>query len=172
MRVRRRSSSAKGRSTEISIEPFPAYIFTAPAVRPDINGRIDAANDDITVIEEWLATEEGACCKIVGTITPVGETPLPRTGEVIASEKTPDRPGTSRSGCAPAAVPVTAAVLAPDGGVVDPPPAAVAPSAADGRHAITDTSANETAVLVTAAEMAIGGTPKSRVTPRPRTGGR
>ncbi|TYR33690.1 ABC transporter substrate-binding protein [Mesorhizobium microcysteis] len=38
-----------------------------------INGRIDAANDDITVLEEWLATDEGACCKIVGTITPVDE---------------------------------------------------------------------------------------------------
>ena len=32
-------------------------------------GRIDAINDDISVLEEWLKTPDGACCKIVGTIT-------------------------------------------------------------------------------------------------------
>jgi polar amino acid transport system substrate-binding protein len=37
------------------------------------NGRVDAITDDISVLEEWLKTPDGACCKIVGTITPVQE---------------------------------------------------------------------------------------------------
>jgi polar amino acid transport system substrate-binding protein len=37
------------------------------------NGRLDAVSDDISVLEEWLKTPDGACCKIVGTITPVPE---------------------------------------------------------------------------------------------------
>ncbi len=37
------------------------------------NGRVDAVTDDIGVLEEWLKTPDGACCKIVGTITPVPE---------------------------------------------------------------------------------------------------
>ena len=31
------------------------------------NGRLDAVSDDISVLEEWLNTPDGACCKIVGT---------------------------------------------------------------------------------------------------------
>jgi polar amino acid transport system substrate-binding protein len=34
------------------------------------NGRIDAVMDDIMVLRGWLATEAGACCKIIGTIKP------------------------------------------------------------------------------------------------------
>lgn len=37
------------------------------------NGRIDAASDDINVLSDWLKTEEGQCCKIVGEIKPVPE---------------------------------------------------------------------------------------------------
>jgi polar amino acid transport system substrate-binding protein len=37
------------------------------------NGRVDAVTDDISVLEGWLKTPDGACCKIVGTITPVPE---------------------------------------------------------------------------------------------------
>ena len=37
------------------------------------NGRIDAAMDDISVIEGWLAKEAGACCKLLGAIKPVPE---------------------------------------------------------------------------------------------------
>ncbi|WP_417694158.1 ABC transporter substrate-binding protein [Roseibium sp.] len=36
-----------------------------------VSGRIDAAIDDVVVLSEWLATEDGACCKILGTIDPV-----------------------------------------------------------------------------------------------------
>jgi polar amino acid transport system substrate-binding protein len=38
-----------------------------------INGRLDAAVDDVNVLGQWVKTEEGACCKIVGTITPILE---------------------------------------------------------------------------------------------------
>ncbi|MBO0345056.1 ABC transporter substrate-binding protein [Roseibium sp. CAU 1637] len=38
-----------------------------------VSGRIDAAIDDVVVLSEWLATEDGACCKILGTIDPVLE---------------------------------------------------------------------------------------------------
>ena len=41
------------------------------------SGRLDAAIDDIVVLGEWLATDDGACCKIL--------TPLP-TDPVINGE--------------------------------------------------------------------------------------
>ncbi len=34
------------------------------------NGRIDAVIDDVIVLGEWLKTDDGACCKILGTLTP------------------------------------------------------------------------------------------------------
>jgi polar amino acid transport system substrate-binding protein len=37
------------------------------------NGRLDAVSDDISVLEGWLATADGACCKLIGAITPVPE---------------------------------------------------------------------------------------------------
>ena len=39
-----------------------------------INGRLDAANDDVMVFQDWLKSQEGAeCCVLVGTIKPVPE---------------------------------------------------------------------------------------------------
>ncbi|MEM1378629.1 MAG: transporter substrate-binding domain-containing protein [Pseudomonadota bacterium] len=35
-----------------------------------VNGRVDAVIDDVVVLSEWLETEDGACCKILGTLTP------------------------------------------------------------------------------------------------------
>lgn len=65
------SNYSEATYTDSEVRGYP----TADEYKLDlINGRIDAANDDVTVIEEWLATDEGACCKIVGTITPVPET--------------------------------------------------------------------------------------------------
>jgi polar amino acid transport system substrate-binding protein len=32
------------------------------------NGRLDAAMDDSVVLSQWLETEEGACCKLLGTV--------------------------------------------------------------------------------------------------------
>ncbi|WP_306049329.1 ABC transporter substrate-binding protein [Oceaniradius stylonematis] len=34
------------------------------------SGRIDAVIDDVVVLSEWLATDEGQCCKILDTLTP------------------------------------------------------------------------------------------------------
>ncbi len=34
------------------------------------SGRIDAAIDDVIVLDEWLKTDDGACCRILGTLTP------------------------------------------------------------------------------------------------------
>ena len=39
-----------------------------------VNGRLDAVNDDVMVLEDWLKSKEGAeCCVLVGTIKPVPE---------------------------------------------------------------------------------------------------
>src|SRR5258707_14181453 len=38
------------------------------------NGRLDAANDDIMVFQDWLKSPEGSeCCVLVGTVKPVPE---------------------------------------------------------------------------------------------------
>ena len=34
------------------------------------SGRIDAAIDDVVVLSDWLASEDGACCEILTTLTP------------------------------------------------------------------------------------------------------
>ena len=52
---------------ESEIKGYP----TAQEYQLDLaNGRVDAVNDDISVIKGWLATPEGACCKLLGTVTP------------------------------------------------------------------------------------------------------
>jgi len=35
-----------------------------------VSGRLDAVIDDVVVLSEWLGTEDGACCKILGTLVP------------------------------------------------------------------------------------------------------
>ena len=32
------------------------------------NGRLDAAIDDVVVLDEWIKSEEGACCRILGVL--------------------------------------------------------------------------------------------------------
>lgn len=34
------------------------------------SGRIDAAIDDVVVLSEWINSSDGACCRILGTLTP------------------------------------------------------------------------------------------------------
>jgi polar amino acid transport system substrate-binding protein len=34
------------------------------------NGRLDAVEDDISVLEGWLKTPDGACCKLLGQPQP------------------------------------------------------------------------------------------------------
>ena len=52
------------------------------------NGRLDAANDDISVLEEWLKTPDGACCKLVGAITPVVDSHGPGAGIAVRKGET------------------------------------------------------------------------------------
>lgn len=56
--------------TDSTVKPYP----TAQEYQLDLqNGRLDAVNDDIVVLSQWLDTPDGACCKLVGTIKPVPE---------------------------------------------------------------------------------------------------
>jgi polar amino acid transport system substrate-binding protein len=42
---------------------------TADEYKLDLgNGRIDAAIDDVVVLDEWLKSADGACCKLLGTL--------------------------------------------------------------------------------------------------------
>jgi polar amino acid transport system substrate-binding protein len=52
------------------------------------NGRIDAAVDDVTVLQTWLDTPEGACCRILGTITPDPVIHGPGAGIAVRKEDT------------------------------------------------------------------------------------
>jgi polar amino acid transport system substrate-binding protein len=56
--------------TDSTVKPYP----TAQEYQLDLqNGRLDAVNDDIVVLSQWLDTPDGDCCKLVGTIKPVPE---------------------------------------------------------------------------------------------------
>lgn len=64
------SNYSEATYTDSDVKLYP----TADEYKLDIaNGRIDAVNDDISVLEGWLASPDGACCKIVGAIKPVPE---------------------------------------------------------------------------------------------------
>ncbi len=52
------------------------------------NGRLDAVNDDISVLENWLASADGACCKLVGAVTPVPEIHGPGAGIAVRKGET------------------------------------------------------------------------------------
>jgi polar amino acid transport system substrate-binding protein len=61
------SNYAEATYTDSDIKMYP----TADEYKLDIaNGRLDAVVDDIIVLQDWLATPDGACCKIAATITP------------------------------------------------------------------------------------------------------
>ena len=61
------SNYAEATYTDSEIKLYP----TADEYKLDLaNGRLDAVNDDIIVLKDWLDSDDGACCKIVGTITP------------------------------------------------------------------------------------------------------
>ena len=52
-------------NTELKIYPSP------DEYKLDLsNGRLDAAIDDVVVLDEWVKSEAGACCMIIGTLTP------------------------------------------------------------------------------------------------------
>src|SRR5690606_2341572 len=79
------SNYSEATYTDSDVKLYP----TADEYKLDIaNGRIDAVNDDIIVLQEWLDTPDGDCCEIVGTITPVEEYHGPGAGIAIRQGET------------------------------------------------------------------------------------
>ncbi len=58
-------AEAKLASAELKLYPTPDEYKLDVA-----NGRVDAVIDDVIVLSEWLETDAGACCKLLGTLTP------------------------------------------------------------------------------------------------------
>lgn len=53
--------------TDSTVKPYP----TAQEYQLDLaNGRLDAVEDDIVVLSQWLETQDGACCKLLGQPEP------------------------------------------------------------------------------------------------------
>jgi polar amino acid transport system substrate-binding protein len=52
------------------------------------NGRLDAAVDDIVVLDEWTKSESGACCKVLGVLENVPEIHGQGTGVGLRKEDT------------------------------------------------------------------------------------
>jgi polar amino acid transport system substrate-binding protein len=53
--------------TDSTIKGYPS----SPEEQLDLaNGRLDAIEDDIVLLTQWLDTPEGACCKILGIPSP------------------------------------------------------------------------------------------------------
>ncbi|MBO6726439.1 MAG: ABC transporter substrate-binding protein [Rhizobiaceae bacterium] len=74
------SNYAEATYTDSEVKLYP----TADEYKLDVDsGRVDAVVDDVIVLGDWLATEDGSCCKIVGTITPVVEIHGPGAGIAI-----------------------------------------------------------------------------------------
>lgn len=64
------SNYAEATFTESDIRLYP----TADEYKLDLsNGRLDAVVDDVTVLLDWLGSDDGSCCKLLGTIKPVPE---------------------------------------------------------------------------------------------------
>ena len=61
------SNYAEAKLAESEVRTYPS----ADEYKLDISsGRIDAVIDDVVVLSEWLETEDGSCCKLLGTLTP------------------------------------------------------------------------------------------------------
>lgn len=59
------SNYAEAHMKDAELKFYP----TADEYKLDIaNGRVDAVIDDVVVLSEWLKTEDGACCKLLGTL--------------------------------------------------------------------------------------------------------
>jgi polar amino acid transport system substrate-binding protein len=71
--------------TDSTIKAYP----TSQEEQLDLaNGRLDAINDDIIVLEDWLKTPDGACCKLIGAITLVPEIHGPGAGIAVRKGET------------------------------------------------------------------------------------
>ena len=61
------SNYAEEKFPDVDLQLYP----TPDEYKLDLaSGRIDAAIDDVIVLDEWLKTDDGACCRILGTLTP------------------------------------------------------------------------------------------------------
>lgn len=61
------SNYAEEKFSDADVRLYP----TPDEYKLDIsNGRIDAVIDDVVVLSEWIASEDGSCCKILGTLVP------------------------------------------------------------------------------------------------------
>ncbi|MHC5653941.1 ABC transporter substrate-binding protein [Stappia sp.] len=71
-------AEAKLPSAELKLYPTP------DEYKLDLSsGRLDAAIDDVVVLSDWLASDDGACCKLLGTLTPDPEINGPGVGIAI-----------------------------------------------------------------------------------------
>ena len=58
---------AEAKLSDSEVRTYP----TADEYKLDVSsGRVDAVIDDVVVLSEWLASDDGACCKLLGTLTP------------------------------------------------------------------------------------------------------
>ncbi|MRG57075.1 amino acid ABC transporter substrate-binding protein, PAAT family [Phyllobacterium sp. YR620] len=61
------SNYAQSKYAGSEVKMYP----TADEYKLDIsNGRVDAVMDDVVVLGQWLDSDAGACCKLLGTVTP------------------------------------------------------------------------------------------------------
>ena len=61
------SNYAEEKFPDVNLQLYP----TPDEYKLDLaTGRIDAAIDDVVVLSDWLATDDGQCCRILGTLTP------------------------------------------------------------------------------------------------------
>jgi polar amino acid transport system substrate-binding protein len=59
------SNYAEAHMKDSEVKLYP----TADEYKLDIvNGRVDGVVDDVVVLSEWLKTDDGACCKLLGTL--------------------------------------------------------------------------------------------------------
>jgi polar amino acid transport system substrate-binding protein len=61
------SNYAEEKFPDADLQLYP----TADEYKLDLqSGRIDAAIDDVVVLDEWIKSDDGSCCRILGTLTP------------------------------------------------------------------------------------------------------
>ena len=61
------SNYAEAKFPDSDVRLYP----TPDEYKLDISsGRIDAVIDDVVVLAEWIASDDGACCEVVDTLTP------------------------------------------------------------------------------------------------------
>jgi len=61
------SNFAEAKYGDADIKAYP----TADEYKLDMtNGRLDAVMDDVIVLSDWLDSPDGACCKLLGTVSP------------------------------------------------------------------------------------------------------